>query len=174
MKKIIVIGCPGSGKSVLSRHLHTILGIPLYHLDNLWLTPGGGHIEREVFDSELDAILSTDAWIVDGDYARTREKRIRACDTVVFLDYPLEQCLEGLEERAKQSVRPDCPMVSRTDELTEKAKRFAAEKRPDILELMRRYPCKAWVVLHSRAEAETWLLTLEDAMPDILTTCDKE
>ena len=29
MKKVIVIGCPGSGKSVFSRTLHDITGLPL-------------------------------------------------------------------------------------------------------------------------------------------------
>lgn len=35
MKKIIVIGCPGSGKSTFSRNLSKCLDIPVIHLDIL-------------------------------------------------------------------------------------------------------------------------------------------
>ena len=33
MNKVIVIGCPGSGKSTFSRALHELTDLPLYHLD---------------------------------------------------------------------------------------------------------------------------------------------
>ena len=36
MKKIIVIGCMGSGKSTFAEKLHRKTKIPLFHLDNIW------------------------------------------------------------------------------------------------------------------------------------------
>lgn len=35
-QKIIVVGCPGSGKSTLSKELRDVTGLPLFHLDNIW------------------------------------------------------------------------------------------------------------------------------------------
>ena len=36
MKKILVIGCPGSGKSTYARRLQKITDLPLYYLDMLF------------------------------------------------------------------------------------------------------------------------------------------
>ena len=49
MKKIIVIGCPGSGKSTFSRELHERTRIPLYHLDMLFWNADKTTVEKSVF-----------------------------------------------------------------------------------------------------------------------------
>ena len=46
----------------------------------------------------LEQVLQTEEWIIDGNYASTMELRMQHCDTVIFLDYPLELCLQGLVE----------------------------------------------------------------------------
>ena len=75
MKRVIVIGSPGAGKSTFSRKLKNRTGIPLYHLDNIWHLPDRTTISREAFDEKLSAILETDSWIIDGNYSRTLELR---------------------------------------------------------------------------------------------------
>lgn len=47
MKKILVLGCPGSGKSTLSRRLGPLLDIPVVHMDRLFWTPGWVSIPRD-------------------------------------------------------------------------------------------------------------------------------
>ena len=76
MKKVVVIGCGGSGKSVFSRSFAELSGLRLYHLDNIWWREDGTNISREEFDVVLDGILATDEWIIDGNYQRTMERRI--------------------------------------------------------------------------------------------------
>lgn len=39
MKRIVVIGCSGSGKSTFSRKLKQVTGNPLHHLDKLYWLP---------------------------------------------------------------------------------------------------------------------------------------
>ena len=95
MERILVIGSPGAGKSTFSRRLREGTGLPLYYLDMLWHRPDRTTVEMEVFDRELGKILEKDRWIIDGNYIRTLEMRLKACDTVFFLDYPLEVCLGG-------------------------------------------------------------------------------
>ena len=56
MKKIIVLGCSGSGKSTFAIKLHEKLGLPLYHLDNIWWKDDRTHMSREEFDEKLDAV----------------------------------------------------------------------------------------------------------------------
>ena len=71
MKRIIVIGSPGSGKSTFSRKLNILTNIPLYHLDLIWHKPDKTNVTKEVFDKDLFEILKQDSWIIDGNYQRT-------------------------------------------------------------------------------------------------------
>ena len=57
MKKIIVIGCPGSGKSTFARALHDKTGIPLYHLDMMYWNADKTTVEKSVFLERLSAVL---------------------------------------------------------------------------------------------------------------------
>ena len=84
MKKIIVIGCPGSGKSTFSRALHQKIGLPLHHLDMMYWNADKTTVEKSLFRERLSAVLNTDEWIIDGNYGSTMELRMVACDTVIF------------------------------------------------------------------------------------------
>ena len=119
MKRVIVIGCPGSGKSVFSRVLHQVTGLPLIHLDLLHWNADRTFVPRETLLERLSPILASDRWIIDGNYASTMELRMQACDTVIFLDYPTEVCLEGALAR-RGTPRPDMPWVEAPNEEPDK------------------------------------------------------
>ena len=57
MKKIIVIGCPGSGKSIFSKRLHNKIGIPLFHLDMMYWNEDKTTVDKEVFLERLNNTL---------------------------------------------------------------------------------------------------------------------
>lgn len=157
-KKIIVLGCSGSGKSTFSKKLHSVTGLPLIHLDNIWWKPDRTHISREEFDRKLDAILSGDEWIIDGDYSRTYEVRFGACDTVFFFDLSCDECLNGITERVGKE-RTDIPWTEPELDpaLVELVQRYSEENRPAVCSLLEKYPDKYKFVFHSRAEANEWL-----------------
>ena len=157
-RKIIVLGCSGSGKSTFSRRLREITDLPLIHLDNIWWKPDRTHISREEFDRKLEEILRTDGWILDGDYSRTYEMRFRACDTVIFLDYGFDVCMDGIVRRVG-TERPDIPWTEQTvdPDLVRQVEAYENENRPVVLSLMEKYSEKQSIVFRSRAEADTWL-----------------
>ncbi len=161
MKKAVILGCCGSGKSRFARRLRDATGLPLICLDNVWWKPDRTHISREEFDAALAAILSADAWIIDGDYCRSYEPRISACDTVFFLDYSEDVCLSGIRERIGKA-RPDMPWVENEVDpaLVKEVQRYRREKRPVVLELISRYREKEIHIFSARNEAETWIKQL--------------
>ena len=162
MRKIIVIGCPGSGKSTFSKALHTRTNLPLIHLDMLYWNADKTTVGKSVFREKLSAILKTDAWIIDGNYASTMEMRMQACDTVFFLDYPLEDCLNGIKER-KGKARSDMPWVEMDEDDEEFIgfiKSYNEKNRPQVLQLLEKYSDKNVVVFKTRAEANTFLQAL--------------
>ena len=111
----MVIGCPGSGKSTFSRTLHKLTGIPLCHLDLLYWNSDRTTVDKAVFRERLSNTIQMDEWIIDGNYGSTIELRLQACDTVIFLDYPLNVCLDGIKER-RGKARTDMPWIENEDE----------------------------------------------------------
>ncbi len=160
MKKIMVIGCPGSGKSTFSRALHKITGIPLFHLDMMNWNEDRTTVEKSVFLERLSSVIQRDEWIIDGNYGSTIELRLQACDTVIFLDYPTDICLEGIRER-RGKARSDMPWIENEDEedteFIEFIKSFNIQSRPEITELLDKYSHKDIYIFKNRNEADKFL-----------------
>ena len=160
MKKVIVIGCPGSGKSTFSRQLHNITGIPLYHLDMMYWNADRTIVDKTVFRERLADALQQEKWIIDGNYGSTMEMRMQACDTVIFLDYPLAVCMEGVRSR-RGKARTDMPWVEAEDEEDAEflgfIKSYNSESRPKVLELLEKYKDKNVVIFKNREDAEEFL-----------------
>ena len=154
MKKIAVLGCSGSGKSTFSIQLHNITKLPLYHLDNIWWRSDRTHISRDEFDRKLDDLVKRDSWILDGDYSRTYEKRIASCDTVFFLDYGEEVCMQGIIDRIGKE-RIDIPWTDNKldPELVKLVKDYETVEKPVLIDLLDKYSDKDIIILHSRQEA---------------------
>ena len=158
MKKVIVIGCPGSGKSTVSRALHNKTGIPLYHLDMMYWNADKSTVEKSVFLERLSTVLEKDEWIIDGNYGSTMELRMTACDTVIFLDYPLNVCLDGIKER-RGKPRSDMPWIETEEdaEFIEFIKNYNEQQKPKVLELLKKYSDKNIIILESREQGDAFL-----------------
>ena len=163
MKKVIIIGCPGSGKSTFARKLKAVTGLPLYHLDMLYWNADKTTVEKSIFLQRLNDVLTKDEWIIDGNYGSTMEMRLKVCDTVFFLDFPAEVCVDGVLAR-KGKPRSDMPWVeTETDaEFVSFVQKFNAESRPKIIELLEKYKEKNIFVFRSRAEADVYLKEAEE------------
>jgi adenylate kinase family enzyme len=160
MKKIIVIGCTGSGKSTFSKTLHTKTNIPLYHLDMLYWNADRTIVDKTIFYEKQFSIIQTDEWIIDGNYGSTMELRIQSCDTIFFLDYPLEICLDGIKTR-RGKPRSDMPWSEKSDEedfeFLDFVKNYHLKNRPQVIELLDRYSDKKIYVFKNRSEANDFL-----------------
>lgn len=160
MKKIIVIGCPGSGKSTFSKSLHNHTGIPLHHLDMMFWNEDKTTVEKTVFLERLLKVIQNSEWIIDGNYGATMDLRMQACDTIVFLDYPLEVCLKGIKER-RGKPRTDMPWIENEGEedaeFIEFIKNYNLESRPKVMKLLNKYSYKDIYIFTNREEADEFL-----------------
>lgn len=162
-RRAIVVGCPGAGKSTFSRKLRDITGLPLHYLDMLWHRSDRTNRTREEFDAKLQEILKTDAFIIDGNYYRTLPMRLKCADTVFFLRYPLELCLESVIARAGQ-VREDMPWVEETPdpEFLRFISDFHKETLPEMVHMLEDWGSKGdLITFRSREEADAYLQKLK-------------
>ena len=160
MERIMIIGCPGSGKTTLALALKEKLGLPLIHLDQLWWKGNWENVTREEFDSRLAMAVNMENWIIDGNFGSTMEWRMNLCDTVFFLDYPVDVCLSGIRER-RGKPREDMPWFEAENEVDEEflsfIEAYRAESRPHVLELLQKYGAKDIFIFKSREEAAAYL-----------------
>ena len=159
--RVLILGCPGSGKSTFARALAAKTGLPVVHLDNIWWRADGTHVSREAFDRALDGLLRGEQWIMDGNYRRTMEVRLRAADTAIFLDYPESVCMDGIRARVGQP-HSDMPWTESTldPELVALVQNYRRDNRPQILSLIQKYPEKRALIFTACQEAEQWLSQL--------------
>ena len=161
MKKVLILGCPGAGKSTFARKLRDKTGLPLYYLDMIWHKPDRTS-EMLQLDSRLGKMPLTydkkqEEWIIDGNYGRTLEMRFKECDTVFFLDLPTNVCLAGAEGRIG-SEREDMPWQE--EELSAEFRNFiinfSRDEIPEINEMLRKYKNKNIIIFKSREEIDAW------------------
>ena len=116
MKRLLIVGNGGAGKSRLARQIGSILGLEIIHLDALYWSPGWVKTPLTEWTLKVEEIIKRDSWIMDGNFMSTLEIRVLRADSVIFLDMSRYRCLWGLLKRQLQywgQVRPDmgreCP-----------------------------------------------------------------
>ena len=157
MKRILIVGSPGAGKSTFAKELAKSTEITLHHLDLIWFHDNGDLESREIFDKKLKEILGTDRWIIDGYYPRTLEHRLKYADTVFFFDLPEDVCLEGAKQRLGKK-RDDNPVCERelNESLKERILTFRIFNTPYIEDLLDDFDGEI-IRFRSREDIDNWL-----------------
>jgi adenylate kinase family enzyme len=167
MRKRLVIGSGGAGKSTLARRMAAITGLPLICLDLHYWGPGWVPTPQPAWDTKIARLLSEDTWIMDGNYGRTLSTRLADCDTIVFLDVPRLLCLWRLfKRRFGGDGRPDRPPGCE-ERLTWGFVRwvweYRARRRPEILrQFAALQSTKQVIVLKNGREVERFLTGLQE------------
>ena len=164
MRRILIIGPGGAGKSTLARKLGERLGLEVFHLDRLYWRAGWVETPRDEWRGMLAELIARDAWIMDGNYSGTLDLRLGRADTVVLLDLPRVLCVWRVLKRwisYRGEARPDmaegCP-----EELRLKFAlwvwSYQRRTRPKVLALLAAGdPGRAVIRLRSRREVEQFL-----------------
>ncbi|MDB4874539.1 MAG: topology modulation protein [Gemmatimonadetes bacterium] len=116
VRRVLVIGSGGAGKSRLAAQIAERLSLPLVRLDALYWHAGWVPTPKEEWNALVRELSAADAWVMDGNYGGTLPLRLERCDAVVFLDLPRLVCMWGLVSRwlrYRGRTRPDlaagCP-----------------------------------------------------------------
>ena len=112
IKKILVIGCCGAGKSTFSTKLQSALNLELIHLDQYYHKPNWEEPEKEQWEGIVNNLVQKPTWIMDGNYKGTFDIRFKEADTIIYLDYSTLKCLWRVIKRIVKyhgTVRPDMP-----------------------------------------------------------------
>ena len=170
MRRVIVIGSGGAGKSTLAARIGARLQLPVIHLDARHWQAGWRSPPPERWRREVETLVARPAWVMDGNYGGTLDVRMAACDTVVFLDLPRLVCLWRVvartlrhRGRTRPDMAPGCP--ERWDwEFLRWVWSYPRLRRPDILRRLAALPAGTRVVhLRSRRAVDTWLASLPSA-----------
>jgi len=116
MKRILILGCCGAGKTSLARQLHSITQIPIIHLDQEYWRPNWIETPKEEWIGIVEELANRETWIMDGNFSSTFHLRIPRADTIIYLDRSTPTCLWRVCKRIftyYRKVRPDmgagCP-----------------------------------------------------------------
>ena len=110
MRRVLIIGNSGGGKSTLARRLGEKLGLAVVHLDVLFWMPGWVEREEADFRGAVAEALAAPAWICDGNFGSTWDIRMPLADTIIWIDQPRHVCLTRAIFRVFQyrsARRPD-------------------------------------------------------------------
>lgn len=112
MKRVMIVGCSGSGKSTMAVELGKITGLPVQHLDLIHWKPRWIEREKTEKSSLIHNIESQDEWIIEGNYSATFPNRTARADVLIWLDLPLGLRVVRILKRHYQfrgKTRPDMP-----------------------------------------------------------------
>ena len=118
MQRVLVMGCPGAGKSTFARALADKLAVPLVSIDRLYWQPGWREPKTEDFTATMTDEAAKPAWVMDGNYvvSGAGDLRRERAQAIVWFDLPRLACLSGALRRivpnygtVRAEMAPGCP-----------------------------------------------------------------
>ena len=163
IRRVLIIGCGGAGKSTLAVRMGPRLGLPVIHLDEHNWKPGWVATPSQEWKVRVEELLAGESWIMDGNYGGTVERRMEASDAIVLLDRSRWVCLWRI---VKRRLSRGAPRPGLADGCPEKLDwpliawvwSFPRRHRPRILELISR----------QRVSKRVWVLSTESEVEDFL------
>lgn len=112
MKRVMILGCCGAGKSTFAKKLNEKLHLELIHLDQHYWKPNWVETEKKEWEGKVKKLSAKDKWIIDGNYSGTMDIRLERADTVFYLDISTIKCFVRVLKRIRKykgKTRPDMP-----------------------------------------------------------------
>lgn len=168
MKKVLVIGSSGAGKSTFARRLGEKTGLKVIHLDRIFWKPNWVETaDKDEWKATVEKLLAGEEWIMDGNYSGTLALRLEKCDTAIFLDFPRALCVYRILKRFvlyRKGGRPD--MAEGCDEkfdweFIKWTWNYPSRSKPKVEALLKRCATEKRIIrLKSNGDIENFLANL--------------
>lgn len=159
LKRIAIIGLPGSGKSTFATRLGRILNIPVHHLDR-HMFDGKKKRSKQEFLSIKEALLKEESWIIEGCSLSTLEMRFARADTIIYFHLPRLLCIWRICKRVftfDKSIADTGCLNGINWALVKYTWNFDRDKRQSIEELRERYPSVDFLIFHHPQDPDRYL-----------------
>jgi adenylate kinase family enzyme len=173
MRRIMVVGCPGAGKSWLAERVAAKTGSALIRLDQEHWQPGWVAPPADIWLNRVTELASCPDWVMDGNYPGTLEIRLPRADAIIFLDLPRWRCMASLVwrtlkhvGRTRPSMAPGCPERFSLEFLKHAWQCRAAIRPLTLAGIGRLRADQRGIILRSRSEVRAFAA----ALPAFLTT----
>ena len=165
-KKVLIIGCAGSGKTTLAKQLSKIIDLPIIHMDNYYWTKNWGRKSDDAWHDIVNELCQQPKWIMDGNYTKTMATRFQHACTIIYLDIPRWKCLLRVMIRRFRLIynknRDDIP-ANCNERMSVEFYRwiwnYPKRSRNNTLELLKNY---SEIVYHlkSKQDADAFIKTM--------------
>lgn len=167
IRRIVVVGCGGSGKSVAARSLGRALGLPVIHLDTVFYDDEWNPLPQNQFEEEQRHLVAGQRWVIDGNYVSTMPIRLAAADTVIVMDVSTATALWGVFQRwwkLRSGQHPDGVYVRVTIDFVRYVALFRKRARPLLMQVIAEHAGHADVVhLRNRGAVRRLLAAVDTA-----------
>ena len=167
MKRILIVGSGGAGKSTIARKIGEILELPVIHLDAHFWNAGWRETPRDEWEIRVNKLIKGDNWIIDGNFDRTLPARLERADTVILLDIPHMLCIWRVIKRCithRGKTRPDmaphCPEKADM-EFLKWIWNYPVHSRPKVLNSIAKAEHVRCIILQSPNQINGFLKSLD-------------
>ena len=169
MRRVVVCGNSGGGKTTLAIEMSRRLGLPVIHLDQHFWRPGWVPTPGDEWREVHRGLVAGDAWIIDGSYAGTMEQRLTRADAAVHVDLTRTTCLLAVlwrsirnHGRTRPDLTPGCPEHLPDREFVEFIWNFPRASGARIRELLAAFAARGGRVARLRSRREIRLFLAID------------
>jgi len=106
LRRVVLLGRGGAGKSTAARQLSGVLGVPLIELDARFWSAALEPTSPERWEALQEEWAAAGSWVMDGDLGPYDVLAPRLCraDTVIVLDFSLPRCLWRAARRSRERL----------------------------------------------------------------------